>query len=208
MNLLFRLMLAVSALFSCAAAAADVEEKSHLDTDNSLFEFAHFLRDRPLELGELLGKHYSEVVPQEIWGNLPSPEEYKNPAIKYGVYARSDLHEYMKSWKFLTDGYCVSDYSMFLMFFNRGFVFKAELRYIPDTYTGTVNSADPRFCPDETPIFTMITRILGGVINVNADHKELTRYTENYIMRVTTGTGEHNTDLSWDLRGGPSSPNF
>jgi hypothetical protein len=142
------------------AAAAGSEEKSQSAADDTPFEFTHFLRDRPLELGELLGKHFSEVVPQEVWGSLPSPEEYKNPAIKYGVYARSDLHEYMK------------------------------------------------FCADETPIFTMIARILGGGISAKLDHEELTEYTEKYVMRATTGTGEHNADLSWDLRGGPSSPNF
>jgi hypothetical protein len=207
MMFIIRLALVASAPLFFAVAAGS-EEKSDPAADGTAFEFSHFLRDRPLELGELLGKHFSEVVPKEVWGSLPSPEEYKNPAIKYGVYARSDLHEYMENWKFLTDDYCVSNYSMFLMFFNRGFVLKVELRYLPDTYTGVVNSADPRFCADETPIFTMIARILGGVISAKPDHEELMRYTEKYIMRVATGTGEHNADLSWDLRGGPSSPNF
>jgi hypothetical protein len=207
MKFIFRIALVAGAPLFLAVAAGS-EEKSHPAADDTPFEFTHFLRDRPLELGELLGKHFSEVVPQEVWGSLPSPEEYKNPAIKYGVYARSDLHEYMKSWKFLTRDYCVSDYSMFLMFFNRGFVFKVELRYLPDTYTGVVKPSDPKFCVDETPIFTMIAGILGGGITAKLDHEELMRYTEKYIMRMATGTGEHNTDLTWDLRGGPSSPNF
>jgi len=99
MNLIFTLVVAAGAALFCSATASG-EEKSHLAADNSPFEFTHFIRDRPLELGELIGKHFSEVVPREVWQSLPSPEEYKNPTIKYGVYSRTDLDQYMKTENF------------------------------------------------------------------------------------------------------------
>jgi|SRR5215471_12339697 len=97
---------------------------------------------------------------------------------------------------------------MFLLFFNRGFVFKIELRYLPDTYTGTVKPTDPKFCLDETPIFAMIAKKLGGTVIAKGDHEELTQYNDKYVMSLTTGTGVHDANLSWALRGGPSSPNL
>ena len=67
---------------------------------------------------------------------------------------------------------------------------------------------DPGLCDDETPIFRMIARKLGGYVAVRKDYYEMTQYTTEYIMRLTSAIGERNTDLTWDLRGGPSSPNF
>jgi hypothetical protein len=205
MNVISTLVIVAGAFFF-SAAVLDAEERSLPAAQNGPFEFTHFLRDRPLDLGQLLGKHYSEVAPGTSWESLPIPEEYQNPAIRYGVFVRPDLHDYMKSWDFMTDDYCVSNYSMFLMFFNRGFVFKVELRYMPDSFTGTVKSDIPSFCADESPIFKMIARKLGGTVIVRQGSYEVARYNSKYVMTLVTG--EHITDLSWNLRGGPSLPNF
>ncbi len=205
MNIILSIVLvAAASIFSAVAVGA--EEKSLSATQNKPFEFSHFLRDRPLDLGLLLGRHISEVAPETTWESLPVPEEYKNPAIRYGVFARPDLHDYMKSWDFMTENYCVSNYSMFLMFFNRGFVFSVELRLLPDSFAGSVKPDDPKYCADETPVFRMIARKLGGTIIARGNSYELTRYTSKYVM--TLGTGERTTGLSWNLRGGPSLPNF
>jgi hypothetical protein len=166
----------------------------------------HFLKDRPQDLDQLLGRHISEVAPNEVLESLPIPEEYKDPTIRYGVFARPDLRKYMKGWDFLTDEYCVSSYSMFLMFFNRGVVFKVELRYIPDSFGGSVSSADPQYCADETPIFRMLAGKFGGTVIDRGSSHELIKITEKYVMTLSTGGGV--TGASWDLRGGPSSPNF
>jgi hypothetical protein len=197
-------LVAAASLFSAAAVGAD--DKSLSADQNKPFEFSRLLKNRPLDLGQLLGRHISEVVPGTSWESLPIPEEYKNPAIRYGVFARSDLHEYMKNWDFMTEDYCVSNYSMFLIFFNRGFVFSVELRLLPDSFAGSIKIDDPKYCADETPVFRMIARKLGGTIIARGNSYELTRYTSKYVM--TLGTGEQTTGLSWNLRGGPSSPNF
>jgi hypothetical protein len=204
MNFILRFALAASGFWWTTCGRA--EDKAALALQNGAFEFSHFLRYRPLDLSQLLGKHFSEVVPGATWDGLPIPEEYKNPAIKYGVFAREDLHNYMRNWDFMTDDYCVSQYSMFLLFFNTGFVFKVELRYIPDSFTGAIHSDDPRFCADESPIFKMIAKKLGGTVLNRQRSYELTQYTSKYVMKL--GAGERNTDLSWDLRGGPSLTKF
>jgi hypothetical protein len=190
----------------CWAGIATAAERTLSATQDKPFEFSHLLKERPLDLDQLLGRHISEVVPGQNWEALPSPEEFKNPAIKYGVFAREDLHDYMKTWDFMTDAFCISSYSMFLLFFNKGFVFKVELRLIPDSFTGAVKSTDPKYCADETPVFRMIARRLGGTIVARESASEVTKYTSKYVM--TLGTGGRVTDLSWNLRGAPSSPNF
>ena len=176
MDLFSTLILAAAASFFWAAAV-EAQEKLLPAAQNGSFEFTYFLRERPLDLGQLLGKHFSEVAPVRpraggpfrgkiTWKDLSVPEEYKNPAIRYGVFVRPGLRDYMKSWDFMTDDYCVSNYSMFLMFFNRGFVFKVELRYISDSFGATAKSDDPKFCADEIPIFNMIAKKLGGTVIV------------------------------------------
>ena len=112
----------------------------------------------------------------------------------------------MTNWDFMTDAFCVSHYSMFLLFFNRGFVFKIELMYLPDSFTGALNSDDPEFCADEAPIFRMIAKKLGGSIIERKGSHELTQYTSKYILKL--GTGGRDAVLSWELRGGPSVPKF
>ena len=197
----------MASAFFCWPASLSAEDEPRLAAQSDASTFSHFLRYRPLDLDQLLGKHFSEVAPGATWERLPVPEEFKNSTIKYGVFARAeDLHDYMRNWEFMTDPYCVSNYSMFLLFFNRGYVFKVELRYIPDSFTGTINSDDTRFCSDETPVFKMIARKLGGSVILRQGSYELTQYTNKYFMKL--GTGERTTDLSWDLRGGPSLPKF
>jgi hypothetical protein len=170
------------------------------------YEFSDFLRNRPLELGQLLGKHLSEVAPDATWESLPIAEEYKNSSIRYGVFVRESLHDYMKAWSFMTDDYCVSTNSFFLIFFNRGFVFRVELRFLPDSFTGSINSNSPQHCADETPVFRMIAKALGGKVTVRDNSYELVRYSNNYLMILNAGGG--NASLNWHLRGGPSSQNF
>lgn len=201
-------------VFAAIAIAASVmlfapnlsAEESSTSQAHQKFEFSHFLREHPLDLDQLLGKHITEVVPGTAWDGLSIPEEYGNPAIRYGVFAREDLHQYMKEWDFLTDKYCVSSYSMFLLFFNRGFVFKVELRYMPDSYSGSIRSDDPSYCADETPIFRMIAKKTGGTVVRRGNSEELIRYTRDSVMILGAGAGI--ADLSWNLRGGPSSRGF
>src|SRR5262249_3108228 len=150
MNVIIAVVLATIAS-SFWAASAGAEEKLLSTAQNNAFEFTHFLRYQPLDLEQLLGKHFSEVVPGLTWDRLPIPEEYKNSTIRYGVFARGeDLHYFMKDWDFMTDNYCISKDSKFLLFFNRGFVFKVELRYMPDSYYASMKSDDPASCADET----------------------------------------------------------
>jgi hypothetical protein len=162
MNVLAALAFAVATSFLWAASV-DAGSQSLPATQDGKFDFRPYLRSHPLDLGQLLGKHFSEVVSGVAWEGMPSPEEYKNPSIKYGVFVRgAELQDCMKAWDFMTGEYCVSSYSMFIVYFNKGFVFKVELRYMPDSFTGIVQSSDPRFCPDETPIFKMIANKLEG----------------------------------------------
>jgi hypothetical protein len=206
MNRVFRVVSVASALI-CWTVPVRAEDKPCSAASNDAFTFSHFLKYRPLEFGQLLGKHFGQVVPGASWDGLPVPEEFKNRAVKYGVFARAEgLHDCMRNWDFMTDDYCVSNYSMFLLFFNRGYVFKVELRYIPDSFTGVMKSNDPKFCADETAIFNMIARKLGGSIITRPGSYELTQYTSAYVMKLATGG--RTTDLSWDLRGGPSLQKF
>jgi hypothetical protein len=201
MNIPAALAVAVATSFF-SAANVDAQGQSSPAAPVGRFDFRPFLRYHPLELSQLLGKHFSEVVPGVDWEGMPSPEEYKNPSIKYAVFVRdADLHDYMKTWDFMTGEYCVSSYSMFIIYFNKGFVFKVELRYMPDSYTGLIKSTDPRICLDETPIFTMIANKLGGTKISHPGYDEVTQYKSTYI--TTLSTRGHNADLSWDLRGGP-----
>jgi|SRR6516162_8105557 len=205
MNVIFRFVLVASAFF-CWPASLRAENEPRLAAQGDASTFSHLLRYRPLDLDQLLGKHFGQVAPGATWEGLPVPEEFKNSTIKYGVFAREDLHDYMRNWEFMTDAHCVSSYSQLLLFFNRGYVFKVELRYIPDSFAGVIKSDDPRFCSDETPIFQMIARKLGGSVILRQGSYELMQYTNKYLMKL--GTAERATDLSWDLRGGPSLPKF
>jgi hypothetical protein len=201
MNVKTRYLVTIGVFLCCLTADADAADDAVATASNSTVQFDQVLRYQPLDLSALLGRHFTEVAPGAIWEELPVPEEYKNPSIRYGVFSRAnDLHDYMKDWKFLSEKYCVSNYSMFLMFFNRGFVFKVELRYIPDSFTGAINADDPRFCADETPIFEMLAKKLNGTVISRQGSRELVQYTSKFIMKL--GTGERTTDLSWDLRGG------
>ncbi|MGY4282640.1 hypothetical protein ACVWXO_001860 [Bradyrhizobium sp. LM2.7] len=204
MKLLTTTLIAITLVISVFPNAR-AEQSATPDTDQN-FKFSHFLKERPLDLDQLLGKHISAVAPGTAWESLSIPEEYKNATIRYEVFAREDLRGYMKSWDFLTGEYCVSKYSMFLLFFNRGFVFKVELRFMPDSYAGKVRSDDPGYCADEAPIFLMIAKKLGGTIVSRDNSEELVRFTDKSIMVLGTGGGI--TDLSWTLRGSPGSPAF
>jgi hypothetical protein len=186
------------------ASAAQVGAEALTRSQATAFEFSHFLRNRPLELGRLLGKHLSEVAPEQSLADLPVAEEFKNPSIRYGVFARPP---YMKGWDFLTGDYCVSSYSMFLMFFNKGFVFKVELRYISDTFQGVVKPDDPGFCADHTPIFEKMAAKLGGTVIENRGDREIKQYFDTYVVTLVTGRSGI-VGISWDLRGGPSLRNF
>ncbi|MER9018978.1 hypothetical protein [Mesorhizobium sp. M0898] len=168
------------------------------------FEFTSFLRDRPLDLDQLLGRHFSEVVPGATWEGLPTPEEYKNPSIRYGVFARPG--PFMNNWHFMKEPYCVSHYSMFILFFNHGFVFKVELRFVSDSFAGQIDSHNASFCGNEIPIFDNIAKELGDSVIKENGSREIKRYTDNYVM--TLSADDNGADLSWDLRGGPSLPNF
>ena len=97
-----------------------------------------FLRYRPLDLDLLLGKHFSQVLlPAVAWKDLPVASEFKYPAIKYGAFVQNkDLKAYMDTWGFITEPYCLSNYSMFLMYFNAGYVFRVQLRYFGDSFAG------------------------------------------------------------------------
>jgi hypothetical protein len=205
MNVILRLLF-VAATFSFWTTCASAEASAVQDGG---FEFSHFLRHRPLDLSQLLGKHFSVVVPGATWVRLPIPEEYKDPAIKYGVFVRGkDLHDYMMNWDFMTDAYCVSNDSMFLLFFNKGFIFRAELRYLPDSFTGAINYDQPESCADEAPIFRMIAKKLGGSVIVRQGSHELTQYTSKYVLKLGTSS-VRDAVLFWELRGGPSlSPKF
>jgi hypothetical protein len=165
-------------------------------------DFRYLLRYHPLQLDGLLGKHLTSVVPGETWGGLYVPEEYRNPAIRYAVFARGEvLKAYMKDWTFIKQEYCISDYSMFLLFFNRGYVFKIELRYIPDTFTGTIKPGEKSFCGDETPIFEILSKQLGGSITFNNGQRELVHAERTYTLIMTTSGGA--TVIYWKLKGGP-----
>jgi hypothetical protein len=97
---------------------------------------------------------------------------------------------------------------MFLLFFNKGFVFRAELRYLPNSFAGAINSDHPEFCADEAPIFRMIAKKLGGSVIVRHGSHELTQYTSKYVLKLGT-TSVRDAVLFWELRGGPSlSPKF
>jgi hypothetical protein len=170
------------------------------------FEFSTIARKRPLELHQLLGRHISEVVPGVNWQSLPIPEEFMNLAIRYHAFGREDLAKYMTAWEFLTEDYCISSTSWFLLFFNRGFIFQVELRMMPDSYSGALGGRPPIFCGDETPVFKMLAKQLGGSVLPQGSSSVLIRQTDKYFM--TLGTGDGKTDLIWRLRGGPSSPKF
>jgi hypothetical protein len=164
--------------------------------------FRYYLANRPLELDRLLGKHFTSVVPGETWQGLFVPEEYRNPAIRYAVFAKGKkLEAYMKRWNFIKDDDCVSQESMFLLYFNRGYVFKIELRYLPDTYRGTVSARAPGFCGDETPLFEILSKQFGGAVIVNHGQRELVHPESTYTIVLTTVRG--NTHLSWNLKDGP-----
>jgi hypothetical protein len=210
MKLMSVLLTVIACVFS--AAAAEDGPLSIIQSGNT--DFTQLLAFRPLDLDQLLGRHFTEVVSKVTWKELGvtwkdmgSPEEYKNPAVRYADFVRAEkLHDYMKRWNFMTDRYCVSNYSMFLLFFNRGFVFRVELRYIPDTFRGTISPSDPAFCADETPIFNMFAGQLGRTIIDRPGSREVTKYTTKYLMKLSAGG--RMTDLAWDLRGGPSLRNF
>ena len=175
-------------------------------TEESKFEVSDLLRNRPLELHRLLGRHFSEVICGTSWEQLPIPyDAYRDPDIRYVVFANHEkLRDYMKAWSFMTDNYCVSTNSFFLIFFNKGFVFRVEFRYLPDTFAGRVDSNRPQHCADLAPIFTMIAKELGGSVIVRDNFYELVRFTDKYLMISNAGGG--NASLNWYLRGGPRSP--
>jgi hypothetical protein len=146
------------------------------------FAFSSLLRSKPLELYRLLGRHLTTVAPGVLWRDLPTPEEYKDPTIKYAVFARlgpgkdgtfKDPDAFMRSWQFLKAPYCVSNYSMFILYFNRGFVFKVELRFVADTFAGVVPANHSDYCESERPLFDLRAAAVGGPIVKREDEFEI-----------------------------------
>ncbi|MBY5883994.1 hypothetical protein HFN46_33355 [Rhizobium leguminosarum] len=173
--------------------------------------FPGLLRSRPLELYRLLGRHLTAVAPGVLLRDLPTPEEYKDPTIKYAVFARlgpgkdgafKDPDAFMRSWQFLKAPYCVSSYSMFILYFNRGFVFKVELRFVADTFAGVVPADNAAYCESEKPLFDLVAAVVGGPIVKREDELEIPLEKEDYIQRLSTNGRD--ADLSWELRGGPT----
>ncbi len=173
--------------------------------------FPGLLRSRPLELYRLLGRHLTAVAPGVHWRDLPVPEEYNDPTIKYAVFARlgpgkdgafKDPNAFMRSWQFLKSPYCVSSYSMFILYFNRGFVFKVELRFVADTFAGVVSADSSAFCESEKPLFDRFAAAVGGPIVKREDEFEIRLEKRDYIQRLSTNGRD--VDLSWELRGGPT----
>ncbi|MBY5698012.1 hypothetical protein [Rhizobium leguminosarum] len=186
------------------------ERPAGIATEEEL-AFAGLLRSKPLELHRLLGRHLTAVAPGVLWRDLPTPEEYKDPTIKYAVFARlgpgkdgafKDPGAFMRSWKFLKAPYCVSSYSMFILYFNRGFVFKVELRFVADTFAGVVPADNAAYCESEKPLFDLVAAAVGGPIVKREDELEIRLETEDYIQRLSTNGSDAN--LSWELRGGPT----
>ena len=67
----------------------------------------------------------------------------------------------MKGWGLSEKHYCVSKYSMLIIFFNAGYVFRVELRYVPDFFIGGGSRNDS--CEDETTIFDIFAAKIGRV---------------------------------------------
>lgn len=195
----------ISVLLMCGARA-DEQGIIFLGGGADAPQYSQLLIKEPYSLHRLLGVHISEAVPGADLSRLPSPEEYKNPNIKYGVFVRgSELKRLILNWEFVIGDLCVSEYSLFLLFFNRGTVFRVELRLVPDSFTGRLVESELA-CEDHSPVFNAIARRVGGSAADVGERKRLVDITEEYRMELILDDGVVN--WVWDLRGGPSLPRY
>jgi hypothetical protein len=173
-------------------------------------EFRHVLKFKPMDLESLLGKNITDVVPGVTWDQLPVQGEFDNKTIRYGVFSSGkELKGIMKNWQFLNEPYCVSESpisSMFLISFNRGYVFRVELRFLPDQFSGSISKADPNFCGDETSLFNMLATKMGGTVLEEGNYRLIKQEKPTYLLRLAIDRSTA-TDLSWTLRGAPCIPN-
>ncbi|MES0133594.1 hypothetical protein NKJ88_01325 [Mesorhizobium sp. M0016] len=159
------------------------------------------LSNEPLNLYMFLGKHFSSVLPGTTWNQLPVAEEYKNDSIRYATI--DGLREYTKNWKFADRDFCVSNYSLFVIFFNRGYVFKVELRFVSDDFLGDSENDTKQYCFDEKPLFDVLHNETGGSLVAKDGGNEVIERTNKYVRILTTDF--HSADLSWALLGAPGA---
>ena len=62
-------------------------------------------------------------------------------------------------------------------------------------------------CLDETPLFNLIAKKIGGTVVREGGSKVLKQAKDTYLVRLITEEGRMTADLSWTLRGGPCTSN-
>jgi hypothetical protein len=188
------------ALWAFAPGYGQAEEHALQAFGGRKVDVVQLLSDRPLELHTLLGAHLGQLSTEDSWEGLPVAGEYNNPNIRY-LYLPGVLKTNTKRWDFMFNDVCVSDYSLFIIFFNRGYVFKVELRYVSDDFKGVV---DPNFgtpCTNQRPIFDSFAAKIGGSPIQRGNALEITEIRNGYVQVLSTEP--ENADLSWTILGAP-----
>jgi hypothetical protein len=175
----------------------------------SLDSFNDTIADNPMNLSRILGKKLSWLG--IAWNYVVPLWDFDNNAIGYIVPVRgAQLAQALKQWKPLDGEYCVSlrpDATMLAVYFNHGYVFRIEMRFLPDTFFGVTKAMDANACLDETPLFNLIAKQLGGEIVREGVTLVLKQTKDTYLVELHTEEGRRTATLSWTLRGGPCTAN-
>ena len=194
----------LSLLFSVAAltstATSNAAQPSTPATQTVAHRFSALLQNNPFGLKDLLGKRAAEIVPgYSNWDDAQKiyiAEEYRDPEVKYDAFG--GLSSYAKEWNFLMGHPCVSGYSLAVLFFNHGYLFRIELRFMSSK---SYPSYAP-ICYDHTPIFESIAQKIDGVEETAPDGGRVIAKLEGDTITILH-TKDGTTELDWILRGGP-----
>lgn len=155
----------------------------------------------PFGFRNLLGQRLDQVIStlkldtRLTWNSLPPAEEYDDKEVRYGTWS---IHDYVRSWSFLSNDACISPKSMLVLTFNHGYLFRVEFRFLS---TKTFGGEPP--CEDHTPIFDALAPQMGeGVEKRDAGGgREIMRVDGDVIERLVSDRGS--LSLIWSVRGSP-----
>lgn len=184
---------------NCWASRASASTCGAMDEENvpSSIEFKDLLTNHPLELRTILGMRLYKLFPTYTWDEMHIPEEYNDIQVRYTMVS---IKECISDWTFLKNSICVPSYSNLYLFFNHGFLFRIEYRFINDDYFSNPSN-DRKKCIDTAPIFDALSRQLQGKITEDRGRKSMMYFDSK--TKMTLDGSSFATSLFWTIRGAP-----
>jgi hypothetical protein len=163
------------------------------------------LTQDPVGFSNFLGQTVEEVVsalqlaPGGVRAAMRVAEEYNDKEVRFLYFdGKNGLHDYVQNWKFINGKFCVSGNSALFLFFNHGYAFKVEFRFLS---TKTYGGYPP--CEDHIALFNLLARQIGGFVEKRSDGTSILTRVDGDVIEYLEKPMNGSMSWLWFLRGGP-----